>query len=247
MKPKEVKDFMRQDRWNESNASAYDAYRRLSRRDGWKRFLAKALAKVPAGTRVLEVGSGTGFITSILVELGFEVEGIDLSEAMLTVARANLEKESLAQKVRLSQGDAESLAYPDNHFQAVVSRWVLWTLPRPAEAIGEMARVLKPGGTVLLVDGSRLKPGAFGQMRSSLVNWILTGRRPGWRGPDYKKVEPFLPHFNPDQTAAAFQANGLNVLDVWQALENETDGKVYAWLMGGTWSSYCVKAAKPSC
>ena len=74
----------------------------------------------------------------------------------------------------------------------------------------------------------------------------LTGRRPGWRGPEYKNVERFLPHFSPDQTAAACKANGLNVLDVRQMLENETDGKVYAWLMGGVWSSYSVTAAKPS-
>jgi ubiquinone/menaquinone biosynthesis C-methylase UbiE len=246
MKPEEVKDFMRQDRWNQSNAIAYDAYRRLSRREGWKRFLDKALSQVSAGTTVLEVGSGTGFMTSILVELGFRVEGIDLSEAMLAVARANLEKEGFGEKVHLSQGDAESLTYPDNHFEVVISRWVLWTLPRPAEAIREMARVLKPGGTVVLIDGSRHKPGPFGQMRSNLVNWILTGRRPGWRGPNYKAVERSLPHFNPDQTAGAFQANGLDVLDVREALENETDGKVYAWLMGGAWSSYYVKAAKPS-
>jgi ubiquinone/menaquinone biosynthesis C-methylase UbiE len=246
MKPDEVKDFMRFNRWNQSNAIAYDAFRRISRRQGWKRFLAEALSQVPAGARVLEVGSGTGFITSILVELGFRVEGIDLSEAMLAVARANIEKEGFGKRVHLSQGDAESLSFPDNHFEVVVSRWVLWTLPRPAEAIREMARVLTPGGTVVLVDGSRHKPGAFGQMRSNLVNWILTGRRPGWHGPNYEKVQRFLPHFNPDQTAAAFQANGLNVLDVHQELENETDGKVYAWLMGGTWSSYCVKAAKPS-
>jgi ubiquinone/menaquinone biosynthesis C-methylase UbiE len=246
MRPGEVKAFMRRDRWNQSNASAYDAYRRLSRREGWKRFFGRALARVPAGARVLEIGAGTGFITSILVELGFAVEGIDLSEAMLAVARSNLEKAGLGQRARLVQGDAETLVYPDNHFNAVVSRWVLWTLPRPGKAICEMARVLEPGGIAVLVDGSRRKPSAFGHLRSNLVNWLLTGRRPGWRGPDYKKVEAFLPHFNPRQTAAAFQANGLTVLDVRQALEPETDGKLYTWLMGGTWSSYCVKATKPS-
>jgi len=246
MNPEEVKHFMRFNRWNRSNAVAYDAYRRLSRREGWKRLLARSLKGIPAGAAILEVGSGTGFITAILAELGFSVQGIDLSEEMLAVATANLQKDGWAAKVNLSLGDAESLNFDDHCFDAVVSRWVLWTLPRPQVAICEMARVLKPGGSVVLIDGSRLTPGAFGRIRANLLNWILTGRPPGWRGPDYAKVQDALPHFTPDQTAASMQANGLDVRVVEQDLESKTDGKLYFWLMGGTWSSYFVKGVKPA-
>ncbi|MFH1137303.1 MAG: class I SAM-dependent methyltransferase [Pseudomonadota bacterium] len=246
MEPDQIKDFMRSTRWNRNNAVAYDAYRRLSRRDGWKRFLARTLAPTPPGAKVLEVGSGTGFITSILAELGFLVEGLDLSEDMLAMARNNLEREGLASRVSLAQGDAEALAFSDNQFDIVVSRWVLWTLPRPAVALAEMARILKPGGTAVLIDGRRLKPGAFGLFRSNLLNWALTGRRPGWEGPEYAKVQDALPHFTPDRTAAAFRANGLEIKEVREGLESETDGGFYSWLSGGAWSSYVVKAVKPA-
>ena len=246
MNADEVKEFMRFKRWNQKNAAAYDAYRRLSRRDGWKRFLAKSLAPAPAGARVLEVGSGTGFITSILAELGYRVEGIDLSEEMLARARTNLDREGFSSRVNLSQGDAEDLDFPDNHFDAVVSRWVLWTLPRPDVAIGEMSRVLKPGGTAALVDGGRLKPSAFGRLRSDLTNWVMTGRRPGWQGQGYKEIEAQLPHYNPDQAAGAFRDSGLEIREVQEKIERFTDGRIYFWLTGGAWTSYFVKAVKPA-
>ena len=246
MEPNDVKNFMRSQRWNRDNARAYHAYRRVARRAGWLRFLASTLVHLPQGAMVLEVGAGTGFITGILSELGFQVEGLDLSEEMLAVARTNLSQAGLDQTVHLSPGDAEDLAFPDAHFEAVVSRWVLWTLPRPETALAEMTRVVRPGGSVVLVDGKQLTPGAMARIRSDLVNFLLTGRRPGWRGQDYAEVDHHLPRLTMEKTAKAFESLGLEVIETRSGLDREINGWFYHWLSGGGWSSYLVRAIKPA-
>src|SRR5882762_3802194 len=100
---------------------------------------------------LLDVGAGTGRLLEILaprVELAL---GIDQSREMLAVARVNLERAGLENgSVRL--GDMYRLALPDASFDTVVIHQVLHYADRPAEAIQEAARVLRPGGRLLIVD-----------------------------------------------------------------------------------------------
>ena len=105
-----------------------------------------------AGPRdLLDIGTGTGRMLEILaprVELAL---GVDQSREMLAVARVNLERAGLENgSVRL--GDMYRLALPDASFDAVVVHQVLHYADRPAEAIAEAARVLRPNGVLLLVD-----------------------------------------------------------------------------------------------
>ena len=100
---------------------------------------------------LLDIGTGTGRILEIVgsrVELAL---GIDQSREMLAVARVNLERAGLENSsVRL--GDMYRLALPDASFDAVVIHQVLHYADRPAEAIAEAARVLRPNGILVLVD-----------------------------------------------------------------------------------------------
>jgi SAM-dependent methyltransferase len=100
---------------------------------------------------LLDIGTGTGRILEILAPRVERALGIDQSREMLAVARVNLERAGLENSaVRL--GDMYQLALPDASFDAVVIHQVLHYADRPATAIAEAARVLRPGGLLALVD-----------------------------------------------------------------------------------------------
>lgn len=98
---------------------------------------------------VLEVAIGTGRNLPHY-PAGVKITGIELSPAMLDIARRRAGE--LGIEAVLLEGDAERLPFDDNSFDTVVCALSLCTIPDPAKAIGEMARVLKPGGRLLLLD-----------------------------------------------------------------------------------------------
>jgi ubiquinone/menaquinone biosynthesis C-methylase UbiE len=106
---------------------------------------------------VLEVAIGTGRNLPFY-SAGVQITGIELSPAMLAIARRRAC--DLGIEADLRDGDAEALPFADNSFDTAVCALSLCTIPDPAQAIAEMARVLKPGGTLLLLDhiGSRWWP-----------------------------------------------------------------------------------------
>jgi ubiquinone/menaquinone biosynthesis C-methylase UbiE len=100
---------------------------------------------------LLDLGTGTGRMLEILAPRVERALGIDQSREMLSVARVNLERAGLGTGlVRL--GDMYRLALPDASFDAVVVHQVLHYADRPAAAIAEAARVLRPHGVLVLVD-----------------------------------------------------------------------------------------------
>ena len=105
--------------------------------------------RLAAGSRVLELASGTGEITRVLARIGCDIDAIDLSEAM--IERARLKHPGAA--VRFHLGDAENTMMADNAYDAVVCRHLVWTLVDPIAAFADWWRVLKPGGRLVIVDG----------------------------------------------------------------------------------------------
>lgn len=109
--------------------------------------------RLVAGERLLDVGCGLGEAAlALAVDLGAsgEVVGIDASAAMLAVAR---ERSGAAPcPVRFSAGDALALDEPDRSFDAVRSERTLQWVADPRAAVAEMARVLRPGGRIALID-----------------------------------------------------------------------------------------------
>lgn len=106
----------------------------------------------PETLRVLDVGTGPGFYAIILAERGYHVTAVDLSEKMLDQARQNAG--ILADRIEFIRMDAQALEFPDESFDAVVTRNLTWNLPDPVRAYGEWRRVLRPGGTALIFDAN---------------------------------------------------------------------------------------------
>lgn len=102
-----------------------------------------------ASGRVLDVAVGTGRNLPHYSP-GTILTGIDLSPAMLSIARQRAT--DLGRDVELRQGDAEHLPFDDDSFDSVVCAISLCSIPDPVAAIGEMKRVLVPGGRLLLID-----------------------------------------------------------------------------------------------
>ncbi|GIF75266.1 class I SAM-dependent methyltransferase [Asanoa siamensis] len=107
--------------------------------------------------RVLEVALGTGLNLAHYAP-DVTITGIELSPEMLAIARRRAA--DLGRAADLREGDAEHLPFGDGSFDTVVCAYALCSIPDPRAAIAEMARVLVPGGILLLVDhiGSSVDP-----------------------------------------------------------------------------------------
>lgn len=127
--------------------------------------------------RVLEVGVGTG-ISLADYQPHHRIVGIDISEPMLRKARKRVQTLHLQNVEALSVMDAEQLQFDDNSFDLVVAHYVVSAVPDPEAALNEFARVLKPGGEIIVL--TRL--GADAGMRRAVEHAItpLTSRL-GWR------------------------------------------------------------------
>ncbi len=103
-------------------------------------------AGVVSGQAVLDVACGTGVVAVTAARQGARVTGLDLTPELLARARENA---ALAEvRIEFHEGDVEQLPFADASFDVVLSQYGHMFAPRPAVAIGEMLRVLKPGGTI---------------------------------------------------------------------------------------------------
>ena len=109
-----------------------------------------ASGDAPLG-RVLDLGTGTGRMLQLLADRADRAVGLDASHSMLSVARANLERERIS-NWELRQGDVHSPPLDAGAFDLVVIHQVLHYLDDPARAIAEAARLVAPGGRLLVVD-----------------------------------------------------------------------------------------------
>jgi ubiquinone/menaquinone biosynthesis C-methylase UbiE len=100
---------------------------------------------------LLDLGTGTGRMLELLAPLAARAVGVDQSPAMLAVARARLERAGL-RNVQLRQGDIYAVPVEQNGYDLVILHQVLHYLDDPGRALREAARVLRPGGRLLLVD-----------------------------------------------------------------------------------------------
>ena len=111
---------------------------------------AAILATNNIGGRVLEVGVGTG-ISLPQYAPNLRVFGTDISEGMLDKAKARVKEHRLKNVEGLAVMDAEKLEFPDNSFDVVMAQYVVTAVPNPEAAMDEFARVLRPGGEIILL------------------------------------------------------------------------------------------------
>ena len=139
-----------------------------------RRAVVAAVERV--GGRILEVGVGTG-ISLPYYSRASRVFGIDLSEEMLSRARDRVSALNLAHVEGLAVMDAEELLFPDESFDVVTAQCVVNTVPHPEVALDEFARVLKPGGEIILLNrvgaeaGTRLVFERLLQPIASRLGW----------------------------------------------------------------------------
>jgi phosphatidylethanolamine/phosphatidyl-N-methylethanolamine N-methyltransferase len=129
------------------------------------------------GGRILEVGVGTGISLPDYARSN-RLVGVDLSEPMLRKARARVAEQGLNNVEALAVMDAEHLALPDQSFDVVVAQYVITAVPHPEATLDEFARVLRPGGEIVLVNHIGAESGIrhlFEQCFAPLA------RRLGWR------------------------------------------------------------------
>jgi ubiquinone/menaquinone biosynthesis C-methylase UbiE len=115
-------------------------------------------ADLPPGARALEIGCGAGHLTVRLAERGLQVDAIDASPGMVELAARQAREAGHEQRVAVSQADVHALPFGAGDFDLVVAVGVLPWLHSPAAAVAEMARVLRPGGELVLTadNGARL-------------------------------------------------------------------------------------------
>ncbi|PZU20426.1 MAG: ArsR family transcriptional regulator [Shinella sp.] len=143
------------------NASEWDELRRLHVSDeAVEAALLDAVGAVRVGS-LLDLGTGTGRMLQLLEHLYDYGTGIDASRDMLTVARANLDKDGIV-KASVRQGDIFNLPVDGQEFDLVTIHQVLHFLDQPQLALSEAARVLKPGGRLAVID---LAPHALDHLR----------------------------------------------------------------------------------
>ena len=129
------------------------------------------------GGRILEVGVGTGISLPDYSDRN-TLCGVDISEQMLLKAKERVAELGLSHVEGLWVMDAEHLDFPDNSFDVVVAQYVVTTVPNPEATLDEFARVLRPGGEIILVS----RVGAEAGLRRSLEKWFAPAtRKLGWR------------------------------------------------------------------
>lgn len=105
-------------------------------------------AEVAPGERLLDVATGTGNVALAAARRGATVTGADLTPRMLELAGARAQREGI--ELELVEADLEDLPFPDGAFDVAVSAFGLIFAARPAAAVAELARVLRPGGRLAL-------------------------------------------------------------------------------------------------
>ncbi|KTG10883.1 hypothetical protein AUR64_06785 [Haloprofundus marisrubri] len=138
-------------RWNDARSAEMwgqyaDGVTQHDGRRAWERVIRDIVGD--DSRRVLDVGTGAGFLAGLYAQLGHDVVGCDFSEPMLEQARERAERDGF--DARFTTGDAEALPFDDASFDVVTNRVMIWSLPNPGIAVREWYRVLRPGGQVVL-------------------------------------------------------------------------------------------------
>jgi ubiquinone/menaquinone biosynthesis C-methylase UbiE len=204
--------------WDEKSENYDDTPGRSGLPEVWKNILYNTFGDKPK--RILDVGTGTGFLAILLAELGHNVVGVDLSRNMLMKAEYKAKTKNV--NINFIECDAENLPFEDNFFDAVITRHLLWTLPHPPKAVNEWKRLVKNSGKVVVIDGKWIENTYKAKIKRFIGNLaiITYKRRNPWKSNSiYNKKEinkklPYYGGFNPDEVVYLFKNIGLTDISV---------------------------------
>ncbi len=160
---------------------------------------AQAIARrVPGGSDVLEVAPGPGFLAIELARLGpYRIVGLDISKSFVRIATENAARAGVA--VTFQEGNASSMPFESSSFDFVCCRAAFKNFSAPVEAIGEMYRVLRPGGEAVIHDLRRdasneaikvaVMAMGLGWFNSLITRWILSWlRKRAYSQEDFRRM-----------------------------------------------------------
>ena len=128
-------------------APLYDAFENTVNRASYEGTALAVAQMIGPGDEVLECACGTGAISAAIAPACARLVATDYSDGMLAQARKKLAKRS---NVTVEQADITALPYADDSFDVAVAGNVIHLLPDPEQALRELARVVRPGGTIIL-------------------------------------------------------------------------------------------------
>jgi demethylmenaquinone methyltransferase/2-methoxy-6-polyprenyl-1,4-benzoquinol methylase len=183
----------------------------------WRKRAVRSLA-LGERPRVLDLATGTGDLAIEIARThpGATVIGLDPSEQMLAIARAKLTRRGLADRVSLIVGDAQHLPQRNCEIDAATIAFGIRNVPDRAAALRELARVVRPGGRVAILELGEPRSGLLGALARLHTRHIvphlgalLGGRR------EYRYLQTSIAAFPPaNEFAGLMQACGLQVLNV---------------------------------
>lgn len=196
---------------------------------GWRRRVVKMVAtSSSAGPRtdpragspaVLDVATGTGDLAVALARRipGARVTGVDISEGMLEVGREKVERRGLAGRVVLRRGDGEALEFADGSFDAVTVAFGVRNFGDIRAGLGEMRRVLRPGGRCYVLEFSEPRGAVFGPVYRFYFHRVLPwlGRAVSRDGGAYSYLPRSVDEFPaPERFAAMMREAGFAAVRV---------------------------------
>jgi ubiquinone/menaquinone biosynthesis C-methylase UbiE len=139
---------------------------------------ARIAAHLGSDSRVFEVAPGPGYLAIALARLGpYRIAGIDISRSFVSVAAENAARAGV--EVEFQHGDAAAIPYPADTFDFIVCRAAFKNFSDPVGALGEMHRVLRPGGETLIIDmrkdaSNKAIDRAVDEMKLGRMNALIT-------------------------------------------------------------------------
>ena len=184
---------------------------------GWRRRAVRAL-QLGERPRVLDIATGTGDLAIDIARScgGATVFGLDPSTKMLAIAAAKLARRGLDDRVSLVVGDAQQLPYASCEMDAATIAFGIRNVPDRLAALREMARVVRPGGRVVVLELGEPRNGLLGRAARIHTRYIvprlgalLSGSR------EYAYLQKSIAAFPPaDEFAALMTRAGLHVIEV---------------------------------
>jgi ubiquinone/menaquinone biosynthesis C-methylase UbiE len=260
MKNYNLRDQIR-DYWS-GRAEAYDLGRghgiaQQGERDVWLDLIRDKLG--PAnGRSALDLATGTGEIAQLMQASGFAVTGMDFTEAMLNKAKAKAETRNLP--IRYVLRDVEQTHEADDTYDILICRNLVWTLVDPAASFSEWLRVLKPAGTLMIVDADHITTNWVDRLHRLWGKWF--GAKPDghslltpeqWSN-HYAIVEqlPYKRGARAEIIASALSAAGFVTIEVDTKVPSlrsvQAAGQGWTgWLRSKVRHRFVICASKPGC